>query len=225
VIDLRILLLLVPLVAGQLGKRRVAATFTTYESVPTAAQADGWTVARWLLEANGMTDVSMERTPGRLSDHFDSDARSLRLSDDVADGASVAAIAVAAHEVAHAHQDAAGHRVYRARMRVGRPVLQLSQWSGAILIGGLWLGIPILQVAAGLLLAGLAAFAVVTLPVELSASRQAVRWLAQSGLVTGTELPGVRRVLRAAAVTYVAAMGHRLGLLLFVVVGVAIARA
>jgi uncharacterized protein len=223
-IDLRILLLLVPLVTGQLGKRRVAATFTAYEQVPTTSQVDGWTVARWLLEANGMTEVSMERTPGRLSDHFDSDARSLRLSGDVADGASVAAVAVAAHEVAHAHQDAAGHRAYRARMRVGRPVLQLSQWSGAILIGGLWLGIPILQVAAGLLLAGLAAFAVVTLPVELSASRRAVRWLAQSGLVTDTELPGVRRVLRAAAVTYVAAMGHRLGLLLFVVVGVAIAR-
>jgi uncharacterized protein len=103
-------------------------------------------------------------------------------------------------------------------------VLELSQWSGVILIGGFWLGIPVLQLTAGLLLAGLAAFAVITLPVELHASRQAVRWLEQSGIVTDTELPGIRRVLRAAAFTYVAAMGYRLGLLLFVFLGVAVAR-
>jgi uncharacterized protein len=221
--DVRIVLLLVPLVTGLLGQRRVASTFATYQQVPTAAEADGLAVAKHLLESNGMTGVGIERTPGHLSDHFDSDARTLRLSTDVADGASVAAVAVAAHEVAHAHQDATGHRIYRARMRVGRPVLRWSQWSGAILIGGFWLGIPLLQVAAGLLLAGLAAFAVVTLPVELSASRRAVRWLEQSRLVTATELPGVRRVLRAAAFTYVAAMGRRVGLLLFVVLGVAVA--
>jgi hypothetical protein len=69
------------------------------------------------------------------------------------------------------------------------------------LIGGFWLGIPVLQLTAGLLLAGSAAFAVVTLPVELNASRQAVRWLEQGGIVTDTELPGIRRVLRAAAFT------------------------
>jgi uncharacterized protein len=223
-IDPRILLLLVPLVAGQLGKRRVAATFANYQQVPTASRADGWATAHQLLAAHGMTDVRIERAPGHLSDHFDSDAATVRLSSDVAERASLAAVAVAAHEVAHAHQDATGHRLYRARMRVGRPVLELSQWSGAILIGGFWLGIPVLQLAAGLLLAGLAAFAVITLPVELNASRQAVRWLEQSGLVTSTELPGIRRVLRAAAFTYVAAMGHRLGLLLFLFLGVAVAR-
>jgi uncharacterized protein len=223
-IDLRILLLLVPLVAGLLGKRRVAATFADHQQVPTASGADGWSTAHQLLGAHGMTHVRIERSPGHLSDHFDSDAGTVRLSADVADGASVAAVAVAAHEVAHAHQDATGHRLYRARMRIGRPVLELSRWSGIILIGGFWLGIPVLQVAAGLLLAGLAVFAVVTLPVELSASRQAVRWLEQSGLVAGPELPGVRRVLRAAAFTYVAAMGHRLGLLLFILLGVVVAR-
>jgi uncharacterized protein len=91
------------------------------------------------------------------------------------------------------------------------------------LIGGFWLGIPVLQLTAGLLLAGSAAFAVVTLPVELNASRQAVRWLEQGGIVTDTELPGIRRVLRAAAFTDVVAIGYRLGLLLFVFLGVAMA--
>jgi uncharacterized protein len=176
-----------------------------------------------LLAANGMTHVRIERAPGHLSDHFDSDAATVRLSVDVADGVSVAAVAVAAHEVAHAHQDATAHRLYRARMRVGRPVLELSQWSGVTLIGGFWLGIPVLQLTAGLLLAGSAAFAVVTLPVELNASRQAVRWLEQGGIVTDTELPGIRRVLRAAAFTDVVAIGYRLGLLLFVFLGVAMA--
>lgn len=72
---------------------------------------------------------------GTLSDHVDSDAKTLRLSDDVAHARSIAALAVAAHEVAHAYQDVEGHRACRLRMRLGRPVMQVSQWSLVIFIG------------------------------------------------------------------------------------------
>jgi uncharacterized protein len=109
-------------------------------------------------------------------------------------------------------------------MRIGRPVMQLSQWSLVIFIGAFWFGIPLLMTAAGLLVIGLAAFALVTLPVELNASRLAVRWLQDASLATSAELPSVRRVLRAAASTYLANFGHRLGLLLFLLLAVGVAR-
>ena len=222
--DPRFLLLLVPIVAGLIGQYRVRATFARYREVPASAGLTGGEAAGKLLELHGLPDVRLEHTKGTLSDHFDSDAKTLRLSDDVADGRSIAALAVAAHEVAHAHQDAAGHRIYRLRMRVGRPVMQLAQWSGLIFIGGFWFGIPVLMAAAGLLVIGLAAFALVTLPVELGASRLAVGWLSDAGLATGAEVPAVRRVLRAAASTYLASFGHRLGLLLFLLLAVGVVR-
>lgn len=221
--DLTILLLLLPLVAGLIARRTITRTFTDHQAMPLISRADGWTVANRLLDTHGMHTVTVERAAGSLSDHFDSDAATVRLSADVADSATVAAAAVAAHEVAHADQDTNGHRLYRARMRIGRPVMQLSQWSSVILIGGFLLGIPPLIGAAAVLLAGLAVFAVITLPVELHASRQAVAWLADSHLVSDTELPGIRRVLRAAAFTYLTAMAYRIGLLLFVVGGVLLA--
>jgi uncharacterized protein len=223
-VDPRVLLLLVPILAGLIGRYRVRATFARYQQVGASAGLTGGEAAGKLLALHGLADVRLERTKGTLSDHFDSDAKTLRLSDDVADGRSIAALAVAAHEVAHAHQDAEGHRTYRLRMRVGRPVMQLSQWSGLIFIGGFWLGIPVLMAAAGLLVIGLAAFALVTLPVELGASRLAVGWLADAGLATGAEVPAVRRVLRAAASTYLASVGHRLGLLLFLLLAVGMVR-
>jgi uncharacterized protein len=109
-------------------------------------------------------------------------------------------------------------------MRIGRPVMQLSQWSLVIFIGAFWFGIPLLMTAAGLLVIGLAAFALVTLPVELNASRLAVRWLQDASLATSAELPSVRRVLRAAASTYLASFGHRIGLVLFLLLAMGIAR-
>lgn len=223
-VDPIFLLLLVPILAGLVGRYRVRAIFSRYREVPASAGLTGAEAAVELLELHGLSQVRLERTIGALGDHFDSDAKTLRLSGEVADGRSIAALAVAAHEVAHAYQDAEGHRSYRLRMHVGRPVIQLSQWSLVIFIGGFWFHIPLLMAAAGLLVVGLAAFALVTLPVELNASRLAVGWLQDAGLATSTELPGVRGVLRAAASTYLANFGYRLGLLLFLLLAVGIAR-
>jgi uncharacterized protein len=219
-----LLLVLVPILGGLVGQYRVRAAFARYREVPASAGLTGGEAASKLLKLHDLSQVRLERTKGTLGDHFDSDAKTVRLSTDVADGRSIAALAVAAHEVAHAHQDAEGHRAYRLRMRIGRPVMQLSQWSLVIFIGAFWFGIPLLMTAAGLLVIGLAAFALVTLPVELNASRLAVRWLQDASLATSAELPSVRRVLRAAASTYLANFGHRLGLLLFLLLAVGVAR-
>jgi uncharacterized protein len=223
-LDPRVLLLLLPALAAVGATRVVRATFDRYRQWPATAGLTGAETATKLLDLHDLSAVRVERTTGTLNDHFDSDATTLRLSAEVADGHSIAALAVAAHEVAHAHQDATGQPAYRLRMRIGRPVLQLSQWSGLILVGGLWLGIPVLTVAAGVLLVGLTIFALVTLPVELSASRRALRWLDAAGLATGPELPAARRVLRAAAWTYLASFAHRLGLLLVLLMAVGVLR-
>jgi uncharacterized protein len=223
-LDPRILLLLVPALAALAATRAVRTTFDRYQQLSTIIGLTGAEAAAKLLEQHGLAHVRLERTAGSLSDHFDSDATTLRLSGQVADGRNIAALAVAAHEVAHAHQDAHGQRTYRLRMRLGRPVLQLSRWSGLIIIGGFWLGIPILTATAGVLFVGLTAFALVTLPVELTASRRALRWLDTAGLATGPELPAARRVLRAAAATYLASVAHRVGLLLFLLLAVGLLR-
>ncbi len=223
-LDARILLLLVPALAALAATRAVRTTFERYQQLAATSGLTGAEAAAKLLDLHGLARVRLERTTGTLGDHFDSDATALRLSEEVADGRSIAALAVAAHEVAHAHQDAHGQRAYRLRLRLGRPVLQLSQWSGLIIIGGFWLGIPILTAAAGVLFVGLTAFALVTLPVELTASRRALRWLDDAGLATAQELPAARRVLRAAATTYLASLAHRVGLLLFLLLAVGLLR-
>jgi uncharacterized protein len=223
-LDAWFLLLLVPALAALAARYRLQATFSRYREVPTAIGLTGAEAAARLLDLHGLDGVRLERTTGVLSDHFDSDATTLRLSGEVADGRSVAALAVAAHEVAHAHQDAHGQRAYRLRLRLGRPVMQLSQWSGLILIGGFWFGIPPLTAAAAVLLVGLAAFALVTLPVELTASRRALQWLGAAGLAGRDELPAARRVLRAAAATYLAGLAHRVGLVVLLLAAVGLLR-
>ena len=223
-LDVPILLLILPALAALAATRAVRTTFDRYQQMPATSGLTGAEAAAKLLDLHGLARVRLERTTGTLRDHFDSDATTLRLSEEVADGRSIAALAVAAHEVAHAHQDAHGQRAYRLRMRLGRPVRQLSQWSGLLIIGGFWLSIPILTAAAGVLFVGLTAFALVTLPVEVTASRRALRWLDTAGLATAPELPAARRVLRAAALTYLAGFAHRVGLLLFLLLAVGLLR-
>lgn len=206
------LLLLVPLVAGLLAQRRVAETFRRYRRVANGAGLTGAQLARLLLDALGLRRVRIELAPGVLTDHYDGDANALRLSPMVAGERSVAALAIAAHEVAHAWQDAAGSRIYRLRRKVGEPLARLSPWSGMFFVGGFWLGIPLLMALSIAYVAGLVVFALATLPLELGASHRAVRVLARTGLTGPREARAVRRVLTAAALTYVVNLLHKVGL-------------
>jgi Zn-dependent membrane protease YugP len=212
------LIVLVPVALGVLAQRRVAATFRRYRAVPNHGGVTGAEVAGALLRAHGLSDIRVELAPGTLSDHYDPQAHALRLSRPVATEKSVAAIGIAAHEVAHAYQDAEGSRAYRARKRVGEPLQRLAPWSGIFLFGGLFFGSLPLLLLACLYMGGLVIFSIVTLPVELGASRRAVSLLQGTGVANAEEVPEVRHVLTAAAFTYAAGIAQQLGLFLAVLI-------
>ena len=134
----------------------------------------------------------------------------------------MAALSIAAHEVSHAYQDAEGSRAYRPRHSIGEPLAQVAPWSGLFLIGGFWFGVPLLVALSLVFVGGLVLFALATLPVEIGASRRALMLLRDTGLADDREGRGVRRVLVAAALTYVVGLLDRLGfflVLLFVAEG------
>jgi uncharacterized protein len=205
------LLVLVPLALGVLAQRRVSATFRRYDGIANRSGLTGAEVARRLLADHGLERVRVEAAPGHLSDHFDPHAGALRLSAAVGLGQSVAAIGIAAHEVAHAYQDADGSRAYRVRKRVGEPLARVAPYTWILVFGGFWLDSPPLIALACAYMAGLVVFSLVTLPVELGASRTAVALLGRSGIADTVEQREIREVLRAAALTYVAGIALQLG--------------
>lgn len=211
------LALLLPLAAGLLAQRRVREVFERYRRVPNHLGATGAQLARALLDAHDLRRVRVELAPGFLTDHYDGAAGALRLSSPVAHERSVSALAIAAHEAAHAYQDAEGNRAYRVRREVGEPLARAAPWSGLLFIGGFWAGVPVLEILSVVYVAGLVAFALATLPVELGASRRAVDLLRRAGLANPDETGEIRMVLRAAAVTYFVGLLRQLGLFLALV--------
>jgi hypothetical protein len=198
----------------------VKSTFARYSQVRTSSGHSGAQVARRLLDRAGLSDVAIEEIPGELSDHYDPRSRVLRLSSPVARGQSVAAAGVAAHETGHAMQHATGYAPLAFRNGLV-PVANFGSGLGPVMIilgfftrfsGLITLGI--------LLFAGAVLFQLITLPVELNASRRAVAVLAESGEVSRTEEGPVRTVLTAAALTYLAAaLAAILQLLYFIGLG------
>jgi Zn-dependent membrane protease YugP len=216
------LLLLVPLLMSLAAQHLVRSVFRRYREVRNHVGLMGGQVARALLDAHGLHRVRIRPVPGMLTDNYDGDRKILSLSRAVAVEPSVSALSIAAHEVAHAYQDAEGDRAYRARRSIGEPLSRLAPWFGLALIGGYWFGVRVLVAPALVYVAGMVAFACATLPVEIGASRRAVSVLRQTGLTDASEEPGVRRVLSAAALTYVVGLFDRLGyflVLLFIAVG------
>ena len=192
------LLILVPLAFGLYAQRMVSRTFRRYAAMPDRSGLTGAQVARLLLDAHGLRRVRIEAAPGVLSDHYDP------------------AIGIAAHEVAHAYQDAEGSRACRARKRVGEPLARIAPVGAPLLFGGLLFGSLPLILLASVYMAGLVLFSIVTLPVELQASRRAVSLLQQTGIARADELREIRAVLRAAACTYAAGIAQQLGIFLAV---------
>jgi len=174
-------------------------------------------VARAILDSYGLRDVAVERTGGLLGDHYDPLSRTLRLSRDVFDTPSVAAVGIAAHETGHALQHADGYWPLQVRSAMV-PVVQFGSFLGPIIFMlGLLMNLTGVAWAGVILFAGVAVFALVTLPVEFDASRRAKELLANSGYAWGEELVGVSKVLDAAALTYVAALAQALSTLLYYV--------
>ena len=208
------LLLLVPLLLGLAAQGLVRSVFRRYGAIANHSGVTGAGAARALLDAHGLQRVVIEVIPGFLTDHYDGDAKALRLSEAVGRERSVAALGIAGHEVSHAYQDAEGSGTYRARQTIGHQLAQFAPWSTFFLIAGFWFGVPLFIVLSLLFVGGLVLFALATLPVEIAASQRALMLLRDTGLADAGEFREVRRVLRAAALTYVAGLLDRLGFFL-----------
>ena len=203
------------LILGLYAQYRVRSAYQKYLQVRNARGMAGLEAARWLLEANGLYHVSVQETPGQLSDHYDPRQKTLFLSPAVARSATVAGLGIVAHEVGHAVQDAADYGPLRLRAGLV-PAVQIGSWLGpTVFIAGLFLPIPNLSLIGLLLFSGTLLFSLVTLPVEYDASRRAMAMLDRSGLISGSDEKGVRQVLSAAALTYVAAAAQSLSTILY----------
>lgn len=194
---------------------KVQSAYSKYSRIANLQGLSGLDAARWLLGASGLSHLNVEGTPGRLGDHYDPHSKTLRLSAEVANGKSVAALGIVAHEVGHAVQDHAGYTPMRVRAGIV-PMVQLGSNLGPILfIIGLLLNLTPLAWLGIVLFSGAVVFALVTLPVELDASRRALAMLRSNGLVDRRDLDGAQAVLNAAALTYVAALAQALSNLLY----------
>ncbi len=204
--DWTYVLVLIGLALGLGAQVWVKSAFSKYSKVRTRLGWPACKVAAELMQKNGGMGVRVERTSGTLTDHYDPKTETLRLSDSVYDSDSVAALGVAAHEAGHALQKAEGYPLLMFRTAIV-PVVNIgSQLAWPIFLGGLIFSFePLLFI--GIVLFGLVVlFSLVTLPVELDASRRALTHLTAGGYITADEAPGVKRVLTAAAMTYVASL-------------------
>ncbi len=201
------------LLLGLWAQWKVQSTFNKYARVPTGLGVNGLQTARRLINSYGLA-VNVQSIPGFLTDHYDPRTRTVGLSQSSVQD-SVASVAVVAHELGHAMQDAEGYLPLKLRGAIV-PAVQLSGWVGPILfIVGLLLSSSTL-INLGLIAFGLAAlFAIITLPVEFDASRRALAMLQANGILMPQEIEGAKRVLDAAALTYVAAAAQAIMQLLY----------
>jgi len=208
-------LILIPAIALALyAQFKVQSTFRRYSEIPSGTGYTGAQVAAELLRRRGITDVKVEPVQGMLGDHYDPRTKVLRLSPDVYDSNSLAAIGVAAHEAGHAVQHREGYTALALRSAIV-PVATIGTSAAWILFIIGWITSSPNLVNIGILLfLGYIAFAVITLPVEFNASNRAVALLQGEGLVLPQEAQGVRAVLNAAALTYVAAAAMAISQLL-----------
>lgn len=200
------------------AQMKVRGAYGKWLKVPNTRSLSGVDAARYLISANQIGDVKIEGVPGELSDHYDPRSKTLRLSQGVANSRSVASLAIVAHEVGHAVQDATDYGPLKLRGSIV-PAIQVSAWIAPLLFivgllinstGLAWLGV--------ILFGGTVVFALITLPVELNASARAMAMLRDNGLVASDQdEKGAGSVLNAAALTYVAALAQTLMTLLYYV--------
>ena len=184
----------------------VNSTFKKYANQLSYRRITGAQAAQRVLSANGVSGVRIERIRGNLTDHFDPKDNVIRLSDDVYGTPSIAAVGVAAHEAGHAVQYAVGYGPIKLRASIVSLTQFASRWSVYILLLGVLLSFGALAYIGFFLYVIVAFFQLVTLPVEFNASRRAITALEEGGSLDREELSGAKKVLSAAAMTYVAAL-------------------
>src|SRR5262245_21359175 len=205
----------IPLLFGLWAQFKVKSTFKRYSQLPVTSGLPGAQAAEAVLRNSNVQGVGIRPVPGELSDHYDPRSKTLNLSEDVGQAASVAALGVAAHEAGHAVQDARGYKPMQIRSTLVPAASIGSQlWIFPAIIGLILGSTELVNIAHGLFLA-LVILQVVTLPAEFDASHRAIVALEGGGLLTDTELSGARKVLQAAALTYVAALAASIGQLIY----------
>lgn len=204
--DPTMIFILIGLVISGIASTYVRSTYSKYADTRNNRGFTAWEVSRSILDNSGLRNVVLDRVPGNLTDHYDSQNNILRLSDATYNSTSVAAIGVAAHEAGHAIQDQENYFPLRLRSTLV-PVANFGQGiSFPLIIAGVIFGGNQSLINLGILFFSLTlVFQLVTLPVEFDASNRAIAILNQQQLLTPEELDQARHVLRAAALTYVAA--------------------
>lgn len=200
------MLVLIGVVISLIAFAKVKGTYAKYSKVRSRSGMTGAQAADRILKSAGLYEVRIEHIAGSLTDHYDPRTKVLRLSDSVYGSASVAAIGVAAHECGHAIQDDRSYAPLRIRNTLVPAANIGTQAAWPIILVGLFLGSSSFLINLGILLFSLGVlFQIVTLPVEFDASARAIRILGDSGILYEEEVKQTRKVLSAAAMTYVAA--------------------
>ena len=216
--DWTLLIVLPALVFTIWAQMSVQSAYSKYSKIRNAHGMTGADAARRILDANGLHDIKIEQIPGEMTDHYDPRARVIRLSQGTHSVATVAAVGIAAHEAGHAVQHAVGYSGIRVRNAI-LPVCRIGSMAAMpLFLIGLFMVFEPLMLVGILAYSAVTLFQLVTLPVEFNASRRAMEALVDSGYLSAEETEGSRRVLRAAAMTYVAALATSLLTLLRLVV-------
>ncbi len=198
-----LLFMIPPFLLSLYAQWKVKSAFAEMSRVP--ANMTGAAAARRMLDSSGLSSVGIERVAGHLSDHYDPSAKVLRLSADVHDGRSMAALGVACHEAGHAFQDAQGYAPLVIR-NLAVPAAQFgSSISGTLLMIGIFMSLKPLLWLGIILFSAVVFFQLVNLPVEFDASARAKKQLVALGMVSENDSQYIGKVLNAAALTYVAA--------------------
>lgn len=203
-----IIFFLVMLILPLIAQIRVTSTFNKYKTVHNSRGLTADQVARQILDSNGLYHIRIERIGGNLTDHFDPTANVIRLSDSVYGSTSVAAIGVAAHECGHACQHAQEYAPIKLRTAIV-PITNICSrlWYITFLIGVLLFeAMPMIAWLGVIMFSAVVLFQLVTLPTELDASGRALNTLEADGILDYSEVPMARKVLKAAAFTYITAL-------------------
>lgn len=204
--DIYYLVLVIPAILLSLfAQTKVTSTFQKYSRYGSQKGMTGFDAARKILDTNGLSHIRIERIAGNLTDHYDPKNNVIRLSDGVYDKPSIAAVGVAAHEAGHAVQHSVGYTPIKWRNAVLPAANIGSQAAIPLAFLGLIFGFRPLISFGIILFSAVVLFQLVTLPVEFNASNRATEILGDWGMLTNSEIKGVKKVLGAAALTYVAA--------------------
>jgi len=203
--DPTFILLIPALLLSIYAQGKVSSTFNRYLKVRSSNGYTGAQVARSILDANGLNNVPIQLIKGHLSDHYDPRNGVLRLSNAVYNGSSIASLGVAAHEVGHAIQHDTGYTPLAIRNSIAPIASFGSQASWFLFLIGLFFGLSNLMTIGIWFFLAVVIFQLITLPVEFNASRRAIALLQSNSFVTSNEIRPAKKVLSAAALTYVAA--------------------